>query len=83
MKRGDELLMLNGRSLIGLTHMEAVEMLRTSPRLVQLVVASKVKFNFSSQEGVRRDGGRIGLQWYKGSSVGSPRSLITSSQIKP
>ncbi|KAJ8304672.1 hypothetical protein KUTeg_018255 [Tegillarca granosa] len=41
LKRGDELLMINGKSLIGVTHPEAVEALRNSPRLVQLVVASK------------------------------------------
>ena len=34
--------MINGRSLIGLTHQEAVDVLRNSPRLVQLVVAAKV-----------------------------------------
>ncbi|KAL3866695.1 hypothetical protein ACJMK2_043976, partial [Sinanodonta woodiana] len=43
LKRGDELLMINGHSLIGLAHHEAVEVLRNSPRLVQLVVAMKVR----------------------------------------
>lgn len=43
LKKGDELLMINGNSLIGLTHQEAVEVLRNSPDLVQIVVASKIK----------------------------------------
>ncbi|XP_047187330.1 PDZ domain-containing protein 2 [Scophthalmus maximus] len=38
---GDELLMINGRSLVGLTHQEAVSILRSSTGLVQLVVASR------------------------------------------
>ena len=42
LKRGDELLMINGKSLIGLSHSEAVDVLRSSPKLVQIVVASKV-----------------------------------------
>lgn len=42
LKRGDELLMINGQSLVGLTHQEAVDSLRSAPSLVQLVVASKV-----------------------------------------
>ncbi|XP_005093651.2 uncharacterized protein LOC101855086 [Aplysia californica] len=43
LKRGDELLMINGHSLIGLSHQEAVDALRNSPELVQLVVASKIR----------------------------------------
>uniref|UniRef100_A0A3Q3W2S9 PDZ domain-containing protein n=1 Tax=Mola mola TaxID=94237 RepID=A0A3Q3W2S9_MOLML len=39
---GDELLMINGRSLVGLTHQEAVAILRSTTGLVQLVVASMV-----------------------------------------
>ncbi|XP_069543485.1 PDZ domain-containing protein 2 [Brachyistius frenatus] len=38
---GDELLMINGRSLVGLTHQEAVGVLRSTTGLVQLVVASR------------------------------------------
>lgn len=43
LKRGDELLMINGHSLVGLTHQEAVDALRSAPSLVQLVVASKIR----------------------------------------
>ncbi|KAM7416953.1 hypothetical protein PAMA_018840 [Pampus argenteus] len=38
---GDELLMVNGQSLVGLTHQEAVAVLRSTTGLVQLVVASR------------------------------------------
>ncbi|XP_049895835.1 PDZ domain-containing protein 2-like, partial [Epinephelus moara] len=38
---GDELLMINGQSLVGLTHQEAVSILRSTTGLVQLVVASR------------------------------------------
>ncbi|KAJ8263063.1 hypothetical protein COCON_G00155200 [Conger conger] len=41
LKAGDELLMINGRSLVGLSHQEAVAILRSSAGLVQLVVASR------------------------------------------
>ncbi|XP_029646392.1 tyrosine-protein phosphatase non-receptor type 13 isoform X2 [Octopus sinensis] len=43
LKRGDELLMINGSSLIGLTHQEAVNVLRNTSQVVQLVVASKLR----------------------------------------
>ncbi|XP_034451574.1 PDZ domain-containing protein 2 isoform X3 [Hippoglossus hippoglossus] len=38
---GDELLMINGQSLVGLTHLEAVAILRSTTGLVQLVVANR------------------------------------------
>lgn len=42
LKSGDELLMINGHSLVGLSHQEAVALLRSAAGLVQLVVASRV-----------------------------------------
>ncbi|XP_075697659.1 PDZ domain-containing protein 2 isoform X2 [Rhinoderma darwinii] len=41
LKAGDELLMINGQSLVGLSHQEAVVILRSAVGLVQLVVASR------------------------------------------
>uniref|UniRef100_UPI00398E5FDF PDZ domain-containing protein 2 n=1 Tax=Pristiophorus japonicus TaxID=55135 RepID=UPI00398E5FDF len=41
LKSGDELLMINGQSLVGLSHQEAVALLRSAAGLVQLVVASR------------------------------------------
>ncbi|XP_066037124.1 PDZ domain-containing protein 2 isoform X1 [Chamaea fasciata] len=38
---GDELLMINGQSLVGLSHQDAVALLRSAAGLVQLVVSSK------------------------------------------
>ena len=39
---GDELIAINGKSLAGLENSEAVNLLRSSPRLIQVVVSSKV-----------------------------------------
>lgn len=39
---GDELLVINGHLLVGLSHEEAVAILRSASGVVQLVVASKV-----------------------------------------
>ncbi|KAJ4941408.1 hypothetical protein JOQ06_011287 [Pogonophryne albipinna] len=41
---GDELLMINGQSLVGLTHQEAVGILRSTSGLVQLVEEADVGF---------------------------------------
>uniref|UniRef100_A0A673KDF4 PDZ domain-containing protein 2-like n=1 Tax=Sinocyclocheilus rhinocerous TaxID=307959 RepID=A0A673KDF4_9TELE len=41
LKAGDELLMISGHSLVGLSHQEAVAILRSTAGLVQLVVASR------------------------------------------
>ncbi|XP_060092096.1 PDZ domain-containing protein 2 isoform X2 [Heteronotia binoei] len=41
LKVGDELLMINGHSLVGLSHEEAVVLLRSAEGLVYLVVASR------------------------------------------
>ncbi|XP_073537467.1 PDZ domain-containing protein 2 isoform X2 [Phyllobates terribilis] len=41
LKAGDELLMINGQSLVGLSHQEAVVILRSAVGVVQLVVASR------------------------------------------
>uniref|UniRef100_A0A667XZH2 PDZ domain containing 2 n=1 Tax=Myripristis murdjan TaxID=586833 RepID=A0A667XZH2_9TELE len=41
LRAGDELLMINGQSLVGLSHQEAVAILRSAAGLVQLVVASR------------------------------------------
>ncbi|KAL4660803.1 PDZ domain-containing protein 2-like [Arapaima gigas] len=45
LKVGDELLMVNGQSLVGLSHQEAVAVLRATSGLVQLVVASREESN--------------------------------------
>uniref|UniRef100_A0A8C5LQV9 PDZ domain-containing protein n=1 Tax=Leptobrachium leishanense TaxID=445787 RepID=A0A8C5LQV9_9ANUR len=41
LKAGDELLMINGQSLVGMSHQEAVSILRSTVGVVQLVVASR------------------------------------------
>lgn len=43
LRAGDELLMVNGKLLVGLTHQEAVATLRSATGLIQLVVASMVR----------------------------------------
>ncbi|XP_077417998.1 pro-interleukin-16 isoform X4 [Vanacampus margaritifer] len=46
---GDELLMINGQSLVDLTHQEAVSILRSTVGLVQLIVASREKSDVGFQ----------------------------------
>ncbi|KAH0627859.1 hypothetical protein JD844_008384 [Phrynosoma platyrhinos] len=41
LKVGDELLMINGQSLVGLSHQDAVALLRSAEGLIYLVVASR------------------------------------------
>ncbi|XP_048875074.1 PDZ domain-containing protein 2 [Brienomyrus brachyistius] len=41
LKAGDELLMINGQSLVGLAHHEAAAVLRSAAGVIQLVVASR------------------------------------------
>ena len=43
LKPGDELLMVDGKSLVGLSHSEAVAVLKSTQQLVQLVVATEVR----------------------------------------
>ncbi|XP_057687790.1 PDZ domain-containing protein 2 isoform X3 [Corythoichthys intestinalis] len=50
LQAGDELLMINGQSLVGLTHQEAVSILRASTGLVQLVVASREESDVGFQQ---------------------------------
>ncbi|KAJ8286953.1 hypothetical protein GJAV_G00045290 [Gymnothorax javanicus] len=45
LKAGDELLMINGQSLVGLSHHEAVNVLRSFSGLIQLVIASREESN--------------------------------------
>uniref|UniRef100_A0A8C3MMF0 Pro-interleukin-16 n=1 Tax=Geospiza parvula TaxID=87175 RepID=A0A8C3MMF0_GEOPR len=47
---GDELLMINGQSLVGLSHQDAVALLLSAAGLVQLVVSSKVMETEKSQD---------------------------------
>lgn len=52
LQEGDELLWINGHSLIGITQQEAVDLLRASPKLIQLVISRQVQYtqNSISQE---------------------------------
>ena len=44
LQEGDELLWINGHSLIGITQQEAVDLLRASPKLIQLVLSRQVQY---------------------------------------
>lgn len=52
LRAGDELLMVNGKLLVGLTHQEAVATLRSTTGLIQLLVASMVR-TFSPSSNVQ------------------------------
>ena len=49
LKDGDELLWINGHSLIGVTQQEAVDLLRASPKLIQLVISTQVNIRHNIQ----------------------------------
>uniref|UniRef100_A0A8C7C649 PDZ domain containing 2 n=1 Tax=Oncorhynchus kisutch TaxID=8019 RepID=A0A8C7C649_ONCKI len=70
LKAGDELLMINGQSLVGLSHSEAVAVLRSSTGLVQLVVASRDTHTYQT----RSQGGGSRLE-----SVGEDDELIVEN----
>ncbi len=44
---GDELVAINGKSLAGLDKQDAINLLRSSPRLIQVVVNSKVSIQWT------------------------------------
>lgn len=56
LKPGDEILMVDGKSLVGLSHSEAVSVLKTTQQLVQLVVATEVRGKREGREGEREEG---------------------------
>ncbi|KAI5088392.1 PDZ domain-containing protein 2 isoform X2 [Silurus meridionalis] len=70
LKAGDELLMINGQSLVGLSHQEAVAILRSSAGLVQLVVASK-------------DESEVDFQKYPSSSLPDLVSTCSAQDVPP
>ena len=52
MKIGDELLWINGRHLIGLSHSEAVELLNGTSSVVQLVIAREMVSHLTKSRGI-------------------------------
>ncbi|KAL0979918.1 hypothetical protein UPYG_G00191570 [Umbra pygmaea] len=70
LKAGDELLMINGQSLVGLSHSEAVAILRSAAGLVQLVVAS-------------REESEVDFQRYPSTSLPDLVSTCASSSTSP
>ncbi|XP_041083754.1 PDZ domain-containing protein 2-like isoform X1 [Polyodon spathula] len=70
LKSSDELLMINGQSLVGLSHQEAVMILRSAAGLVQLVVAS-------------RESSQVDLQKYPSTSLPDLVSTCSSQGSSP
>ncbi|XP_026787037.3 PDZ domain-containing protein 2 isoform X1 [Pangasianodon hypophthalmus] len=70
LKAGDELLMINGQSLVGLSHQEAVAVLRSTAGLVQLVVAS-------------RDESEVDFHKYPSSSLPDLVSTCSAQDVPP
>ncbi|XP_075443606.1 PDZ domain-containing protein 2 isoform X2 [Ascaphus truei] len=70
LKSGHELLMINGQSLVGLSHQEAVAILRSTAGLVQLVVASK-------------DGTEVDLCKYPSTSLPDLVSAYSAQDVSP
>ncbi|XP_035801614.2 PDZ domain-containing protein 2 isoform X5 [Amphiprion ocellaris] len=66
---GDELLMINGHSLVGLTHQEAVAIFRSTTGLIQLVVAS------------RQEESDVGFERFPSTSLPDLVSTCSSSSI--
>lgn len=77
---GDELLMVNGKLLVGLTHQEAVATLRSATGLIQLVVASMVRtfspssyvqlYNNNNKESLFLQGGSdLAFKWFPYTSL--------------
>ena len=55
LKEGDELLWINGHSLIGITQQEAVDLLRASPKLIKLVISTQVRGNLCLSHSLSND----------------------------
>nr|XP_033789353.1 PDZ domain-containing protein 2 isoform X2 [Geotrypetes seraphini] len=70
LRSGDELLMINGQSLVGLSHQEAVAVLRSAEGLVHLVIAS-------------RDGTEVDFCKYPSSSLPDIYSSCSSQDLSP
>ncbi|XP_029399978.1 PDZ domain-containing protein 2 isoform X2 [Mus pahari] len=72
---GDELLVINGHLLVGLSHEEAVAILRSATGMVQLVVASKMLGSEESQD--------VGsTEESKGNNLESPKQGNSKMKLK-
>ncbi|XP_029325274.1 PDZ domain-containing protein 2 isoform X2 [Mus caroli] len=72
---GDELLVINGHLLVGLSHEEAVAILRSATGMVQLVVASKMLGSEESQD--------VGSsEESKGNNLESPKQGNSKMKLK-